>query len=95
MKASYRQKGSELFVKIIGNTLDENTNFDSDKLSKALELKNASIVLDLEHVIAMTSLGIKEIMMFHKRIIDKGGTLRIINANRQVSEILRLAKLIG
>ncbi len=63
------------------------------KLTQAAEESVHEIELDFKDVISIGSSGIGAIILVHKKLNDRGGKIKIINANNEIRSLFRVIKL--
>ena len=64
-----------------------------DCVVELLEQDRLRIVLDLEGVSRMDSAGVGELIACYKRIKEQGGTIKLLNPNQPIVDLLDVAKL--
>jgi len=95
MKAPTRQYGKVSVVDLPGRI----THGDGDvemrqAVQQILDQGNRSILLNLERVTYMDSAGLGELVACHKRVVEKGGVMKILRPNQKVLDLFTITKLI-
>ncbi len=92
MKLKLSLKGNELNAALAGE-LDEHSAADvRRKLDDALRDPDITrVVFDMRSVTFMDSLGIGVILGRCRRLIERGGSMNVINAQRSVEKVLRIS----
>jgi len=79
--------------KIIGRITNANENHFEKKLNDALEMGFNHIVLNMQDVTLMTSIGIRIILKTYKSCIGAGGKFQIEDPSEVVKNVLGLSAL--
>jgi anti-sigma B factor antagonist len=95
MKPSIRQQGAVSIVDLPGRI----THGDGDVQMKEavtalLDAGRTKIVLNMEKVNYMDSAGLGELVATHKRVVEKGGVMRILRPNTKVLDLFTMTRLI-
>jgi anti-sigma B factor antagonist len=95
MKVNVRHYGRVAVVDIPGNI----THGEGDVAMKAavqdlIDSGNTNVILNLEKTAYMDSAGIGELVACHKRVVDKGGRLKLVKMNQKVLDLFTITKLI-
>ncbi len=84
--------GNEIFMKFEGNIFTENLQELKKALDIVLDTDVDGAVIDLASVNAITSFGLKELMLFEKKMMEMGKSVKYLNATHIVSELFKIAK---
>jgi anti-sigma B factor antagonist len=94
MKANIRHHGKVTVVDLSGKvTIGEGDIKLGQAIGGLLEEGRKHLVLNLGGVSYMDSAGIGELVACYKRAAEKGATLKLLNPNGKVQDLLILTKL--
>ena len=62
-------------------------------LTKVLESESKEITIDFEEVNFIGSSGIGKLLLFYKNFTAKGGRIKIINLNKEITMLFKAIKL--
>ncbi len=82
----------EIFLKFEGNIFTENLQELKKSLEIVLNSNVENAVIDLSLVNAITSYGLKELMLFEGKMRQMGRNVEFENATNIVSELFKIAK---
>jgi len=94
MKYEIYTTENETILEIQGNIFSESLQDLKEALDHAAKSDSSSIVLDFSDVGAITSYGLRELIMFENRMSRKGKVVNMINTSKIVSELMSIAKKI-
>ena len=94
MKYEIYNTDDETILEIQGNVFAENLQDFKSALNHVERSSSSSIILDLSEVEAITSYGLRELIMFENRMSKMGRMVNIINASQIVSDLMNIAKKI-
>jgi anti-sigma B factor antagonist len=95
MKPMSRQYGNVAIVDLPGRITHGDGDMEMrEVIQDLLEKGNNSIILNMERVVYMDSAGIGELVACHKRVVEKGGTMKILKPNKKVLDLFTITKLI-
>ena len=91
MEINIQPNGQETTVQLIG-LLDTTTiSEQADELQKVLDIADQALVMDCSELEYISSAGLRFFMQLKRETEAKGGTIRIINLNEDVSDIFRMS----
>ncbi len=94
MRASLRQVGNISIIDLSGRiTIGEGDVIMREKVSEVVDEGQKNIILNLNKVTYMDSAGIGELVACLKRVKEKGGMIKLLNASGKVHDLLQLTKL--
>jgi anti-sigma B factor antagonist len=94
VKATPRHAGTITVVDVSGRiTLGDGSALLRKTILGLLDEGRSQILLNLGDVDYIDSSGIGELVSGYKRVLDRGGELKLLNLNRRVRDILQLTKL--
>lgn len=86
MTIDFEKKGTELTVSLTGR-LDTNTAPELDAALKDDLINIYSLKLNLKELDYISSAGLRVILVLHKTLTKKGGSLVILNPNDEVLDV--------
>ncbi|MFQ5669459.1 MAG: STAS domain-containing protein [Acidobacteriota bacterium] len=94
MKAKARKIGRVTVVDIVGKiTIGSGDVVLRETVQRLFDEGERMLVLNLNGVSYMDSAGIGELVACHKRALEKGGELKLLNPSGKVYDLLQLTKL--
>ena len=94
MRATVRQTGNISIIDLSGRiTIGEGDVIMREKISEVIDQGQRNIILNLNKVTYMDSAGIGELVACLKRVREKGGAIKLLNASGKVYDLLQLTKL--
>ncbi len=94
MKANVRKIGEIHVVDLQGKiTIGSGDVVLRETVQKLFNEGNKKLILNLNGVSYMDSAGIGELVACHKRALEKGGHLKLLNPSGKVFDLLQLTKL--
>lgn len=96
MQVLERKQVGDVHIWAIDGGLDRTTHdqFVAD-MQRVLDTGDKKIVLDLERLTYISSMGLGTLVRVHGRFKKAGGDLKFANLNTTVGEVLRFAHLDG
>lgn len=96
MKTSIRNVGEVSIVDLPGRITHGDTDLELKMaVGSLLEEGRRRIVMNMEKVAFMDSAGLGELVACHKRVVEKGGAIRILRPNKKVLDLFTITKLIS
>jgi len=83
---------NEAILEIEGNIFAEHLQDFREALTHVAKSPSSSVILDFSDVGAITSYGLRELIMFENQMSKMGKAVNIINASQIVSELISIAK---
>jgi anti-sigma B factor antagonist len=94
MRANVRQTGNVSIIDLSGRiTIGEGDVVMREKVNEVVDQGQNNIILNLTKVTYMDSAGIGELVACLKRVREKGGMIKLLNASGKVYDLLQLTKL--
>ncbi len=94
MRANVRQTGNVSIIDLSGRiTIGEGDVIMREKVNEVVDQGQNNIILNLTKVTYMDSAGIGELVACLKRVKEKGGMIKLLNASGKVYDLLQLTKL--
>ena len=94
VKISTRQRDGIVILDIVGELrLGEGTGILRDAVSGALGQGYKKVLLNLGSVRHIDSAGVGELMSCYTSVRNQGGTLKLMNLNKNVHNLLQITKL--
>lgn len=94
MRANVRQMGNISIIDLSGRiTIGEGDVIMREKVTEVVDQGQSNIILNLTKVTYMDSAGIGELVACLKRVKEKGGVIKLLNASGKVYDLLQLTKL--
>lgn len=94
MRANVRQMGNVSIIDLSGRiTIGEGDVIMREKVNEVVDQGQNNIILNLTKVTYMDSAGIGELVACLKRVKEKGGMIKLLNASGKVYDLLQLTKL--
>lgn len=94
MRANVRQTGNVSIIDLSGRiTIGEGDVIMREKVTEVVDQGQNNIILNLNKVTYMDSAGIGELVACLKRVKEKGGMIKLLNASGKVYDLLQLTKL--
>ena len=91
MEIKIQPNGQETTVQLIG-LLDTTTiSEQADELQKVLDIADQALVMDCSELEYISSAGLRFFMQLKRETEAKGGKIRIIHLNEDVSDIFRMS----
>ena len=91
MEINIQPNGQETTVQLIG-LLDTTTiSEQADELQKVLDIADQALVMDCSELEYISSAGLRFFMQLKRETEAKGGKIRIIHLNEDVSDIFRMS----
>jgi anti-sigma B factor antagonist len=95
MKPNIRQYGKVAVVDLPGRITHGDGDMEMRQaIVDLLENGSGSIVLNMDKVVYMDSAGIGELVACHKKVVEKGGMMKILKPNQKVLDLFTITKLI-
>jgi anti-anti-sigma factor len=94
MKIKIEEKDGVSVVFVDGNVLQENVPIFRVKLLELLESDKRSIVLDMIACNYISSMCLAAIVDVKKKLIDKGGNIKMARVNKLVMNLLETTNLL-
>jgi len=96
MQIEQRAVGDVVIVVVTGDvTLNSGGEVMlKDKVRSLLEQGHMKLVLDLGRVSYVDSAGLGELVHAHATAKNKGGSLRLLNVNKRLKDLLTITKLV-
>jgi anti-sigma B factor antagonist len=96
MQIEQRAVGDVVIVVVTGDiTLNSGGEVMlKDKIRSLLEQGHMKLVLDLGRVSYVDSAGLGELVHAHATAKNKGGSLRLLNVNKRLKDLLTITKLV-
>ena len=94
MRANVRQMSNISIIDLSGRiTIGEGDVIMREKVTEVVDQGQSNIILNLTKVTYMDSAGIGELVACLKRVKEKGGVIKLLNASGKVYDLLQLTKL--
>jgi anti-sigma B factor antagonist len=94
LKLQQRQVGDVVVLDADGRiTLGEGASTFRDKLAELQSKSELKLLLNLEGVSYLDSSGLGELVSGFNSITESGGTLKLLNLNKRVHDLLQITKL--
>lgn len=88
LKVSVTEREPEVLVIAPSGSIDSNTyKVLEDEVNKALQLSPKVIVLDMQEVIYMSSVGVRIVFKAQKALKEKNASLTIVNLKPQIKKV--------
>lgn len=94
MRATVRRIGDVAVIDLSGNIpTGVGDSVLRDKVFELLDKGQRHILLNLERVSYMDACGMGELVACYRRVEEKGGTIKLLNASAKVQDLLQLTNL--
>ena len=95
MQIDERPAGDVMVLDLKGKmTLGEGDELLKDKINSLVHQGRRKIVLNLEHVPYLDSAGLGEIVRTYTTISRQGGSLKLLNLTKRITDLLSITKLL-
>jgi anti-sigma B factor antagonist len=95
MQIDERSAGDVMVLDLKGKmTLGEGDELLKDKINSLVHQGHSKIVLNLEHVPYIDSAGLGEIVRTYTTISRQGGSLKLLNLTKRITDLLSITKLL-
>ena len=95
MQIDERQAGDVTLLDVKGKlTLGEGDEALKDKINSLLQQGHRKVVLNLEDVPYIDSAGLGEIVRTYTTISRQGGSLKLLNLTKRITDLLSITKLL-
>ena len=95
MQIDERPAGDVIVLDLKGKmTLGEGDELLKDKINSLVHQGHSKIVLNLEHVPYIDSAGLGEIVRTYTTISRQGGSLKLLNLTKRITDLLSITKLL-
>ena len=95
MQIEERPAGDVIVLDLKGKmTLGEGDELLKDKINSLIQQGRRKIVLNLEGVPYIDSAGLGEIVRTYTTISRQGGSLKLLNLTKRISDLLSITKLL-
>ena len=91
MQLNIHPEGQETIVKIIGELDTLATTEQADELQKVLAVADKALVIDCGEMEYISSAGLRFFMQLKRESEAKGGSVRIVHLNEDVSDIFHMS----
>ncbi len=89
------QKENEVYMISLTGSIDNSTCLSlDDQIEQLFKLKASTIVLDLEDLMFMSSVGVGLINKTKKRLKEQGGHFAIVNLQPQIKKVFDIMNLL-
>ncbi|GBF51180.1 anti-sigma factor antagonist [Leptospira ryugenii] len=88
-KIQIEEKGNTIHIKFMDQILDGNSAELRETLANTLEKSATEVLLDMEKVVIVSSLGISRLLSFKNKADEKRMTVKIINIQDKLKETLK------
>lgn len=85
--------GDTLRISAVNELSATNSNLFRDEARRAFGEGQTNIEIDLSQTTAVDSCGLGALVALHKSASSRGGTLRLLNPNPAVQQILELTRM--
>ena len=86
-------EGKETLMAVSGSVDIPGAERLKKSLTKVLESESKEITIDFEEVNFIGSSGIGKLLLFYKNFTAKGGRIKIINLNKEITMLFKAIKL--
>ena len=95
MQIDERSVGDVIVLDLLGKmTLGEGDELLKDKINSLVHQGRRKIVLNLEQVPYLDSAGLGEIVRTYTTISRQGGSLKLLNLTKRITDLLSITKLL-
>jgi anti-sigma B factor antagonist len=95
MQIEQRSVGDVIVLDLKGKmTLGEGDELLKDKINSLLQQGHKKVVLNLEDVPYLDSAGLGEIVRTYTTISRQGGSLKLLNLTKRITDLLSITKLL-
>jgi anti-sigma B factor antagonist len=95
MQIEERSAGDVIVLDLKGKmTLGEGDELLKDKINSLVQQGRRKVVLNLEEVPYIDSAGLGEIVRTYTTISRQGGTLKLLNLTKRITDLLSITKLL-
>ena len=95
MQIEQRSAGEVIVLDLKGKmTLGEGDELLKDKINSLLQQGHKKVVLNLEDVPYIDSAGLGEIVRTYTTISRQGGSLKLLNLTKRITDLLSITKLL-
>ena len=95
MQIDERPAGDVIVLDLKGKmTLGEGDELLKDKINSLVHQGHSKFVLNLEHVPYIDSAGLGEIVRTYTTISRQGGSLKLLNLTKRITDLLSITKLL-
>ena len=75
-------------------TIGEGDELLKEKINNVLQQGHKNLLLNLEHVPNVDSAGLGEIVRTYTTVSRQGGTLKLVNLTKRITDLLAITKLL-
>lgn len=94
MKLAVRFHDAIAVVDLVGRLVYGDGEVElKETIQKLLDEGTTSIILNMENLVFMDSAGMVSLITCLKRVIERGGALRILKPSRRAAELLTVSRL--
>lgn len=93
MNVKLTVEGSKTLMEVSGSVDIPGAEYLKKSLTKVLESDSTETVIDFKEVSFIGSSGIGKLLLFYKNFTAKGGTISIINMNKEITMLFKAIKL--
>ena len=95
MQIEQRSAGDVIVLDLKGKmTLGEGDELLKDKINSLLQQGHKKVILNLEDVPYIDSAGLGEIVRTYTTISRQGGSLKLLNLTKRITDLLSITKLL-
>lgn len=95
MQIEQRSAGDVIVLDLKGKmTLGEGDELLKDKINSLLQQGHRKVILNLEDVPYIDSAGLGEIVRTYTTISRQGGSLKLLNLTKRITDLLSITKLL-